>query len=103
MSDDLTKRVRFRLEYASKNWKVLRSYAPRKAAEGLPPDKWANESYHPKFKDAALHMLDRLITEGYKPKGLEALVERVEEAERRVIAWCEAHEHDPNAELEAIP
>lgn len=100
--DELKSKVRFRLAHEPNNWTVRRSYVSRGTAETLPTDKWKIESYHPSFKAAAKHMLERLIAEGYKPKGLDALIARVEEAERRILAWCEERCTDPDAEMESL-
>ncbi len=106
MSDELKARVRFRLLREPNNWVVKRSYVSKGDATKLPAEHWKTESYHPSLKIALKHMLERLYAEGYSPKGVAALVARVELAEERVLAFCKAHlPEDPEpveAELEKI-
>ncbi len=101
--DELKRKVRFKLTRDKHNWTVRRSYVSKGDKDKLPKEKWRIESHHPRLKFALKHMLDRLESEGYKPKGLEALVARVEEAEARVLAFCEERMEDAGAELETIP
>ncbi len=102
MGDELKSKVRFRLASGASNWTVRRSYVTKTVSETLPTEKWKIESYHPSFKTAAKHMLERLIAEGYRPKGLDALIARVEEAEKRILTFCEERCSDQDAEMESI-
>ena len=102
MTDELHNRVRFKLKRDTHNWIVMRSYLSKKDTKIAPDDLWKPESYHISLKFAARHMLERLVSEGYKPHGLEALVVRVEEAERRVLAFCAAYQENPDVEVRAI-
>ena len=101
--DELKKPARFRLVREPHNWTIKRSYVGKKDATKLPAEKWKTHSYHGTFKTAAKALLEALIAEGYKPKGLEQLVERVEEAERRVVQFVEDRIANKDAEAELIP
>lgn len=81
--DILEYKARFRLIREKHNWRFERSYHSKKANG----DAWKPDSYHPSIKQAFRYLLDRLVAEGYEPKGTQALLDRIVAAEERVMQF----------------
>lgn len=92
----MTPKPKFKIGKDAFCWQVVRGHwSPKNKAY-----RWAPESYHPSLPSALRFLHDRLVREQYEPKGLEGLVEQVEEVYDRLQAYAEELMKDPDAELE---
>jgi hypothetical protein len=103
MADETQNRARFRLKYDKTQWILERGYHSKAAEEkGEDATRWTIDSYHSRIKNAFAYMLDRLIAEGYEPKGMAELKTRVDAAEAAVMEWGARLEENINAELDPL-
>jgi len=95
-------KVRFRLRFSKRQWVLYRSSSKKAKAPDDPDLGWALDSYHPSIKSALRYLLDRLVAEGHEPGGVASLLERMEQAELRVMEFGEKLDGNQDAEVESL-
>lgn len=89
--------MRFKVNRKAEGWTVFRTEA--KNPKG---DKWAVDSYHSTLAACLAYLMDRMVAEGYSPKGLNSLRKQVVEAEARVRSFGEQIEAGLDPEITAL-